>query len=613
MGACSNMEVPKAERSLSTVGSTLGASLLTLKDNKEFEKRYRSQENAKGARLMYVRDKETDGEYVCRRLDRASMPSKQPSAISTHLQALNGLEHPHLCKFVEAFENDENLYLIYEKADATTLFRYIQGGQTFLEDDAAEYTRQIAMALSVSHEQGLMHGRLNPSKVLIAPQEEDEDEPYSDEEELPVENLRPWARFDLEEKYNVANTGVAAGSGAEPRREVIECMPPEVAWDEVEGAESGEIRQQAFKMDIWSLGCIVYHMLTGVPPHRAASTEALVERVKSQTVEFREEWDILSSEARDATERMLMVNAGLRPSAAAMLRHPWLRLRRESVSKARILRLLGNIRINASEGHFKRMVMRVVAQQLPAESREITSIERAFRYFDRNGDGVLGVDEIIAGIKKLDILDEKETEDFKDQLALLDRDGSQTVNLQEFVAGSLNAKRALSNTNLWHAFNAFDRDRNGNVSINEVEEIVRKVEAGLLAKDQVDGIVRRTRRELESSLNSNEMDFSQFVYIMSTPSGKPDASLAMQRDVYSVAHACLGFDCYKVRKVEPKRWNWQQASRSPNSAYRRASLVVPGRKYSKGNTDGRAESKATTATTESDRRPSRGTQPRQQK
>merc|ERR1719359_582112 len=116
------------------------------------------------------------------------MPCKNPTAITAHLQSLNGLEHPHLCKFVAAFtfEDGESYYLIYEKADATTLFRYIQSGQTFLEDDAAEYTRQICMALSVSHDQGIIHGRLNPSKVLIAPQDADDSEEYfSDEEEEP--------------------------------------------------------------------------------------------------------------------------------------------------------------------------------------------------------------------------------------------------------------------------------------------------------------------------------------------------------------------------------------------------------------------------------------------
>lgn len=305
----------------------------------------------------------------------------------------------------------------------------------------------------------------------------------------------------------------------------------------------------------------------------------MVERIKSSAVEFREDWDILTADARDATERMLMVNAGLRPSAASMLRHPWLRLRRESVSKARMLRLLRNIKVNTGESCFKRMVMRVIAQQLPVESREIRTIERAFRFFDRNGDGVLGLPEIVVGIKKLDLLSDKEMKELTQQLELLDRDGSQTVNLQEFVAGSLDANRVLSSANLWHAFNAFDIDRNGSVSATEVEEIVRKYEAGLLATDQVDGLVRRVRRELDKTVPEGTLDFSQFVYMMS---GEPCRTLAIKRDVFSAAYACLGVDCYKVRKIEPKRWNWQQASRSPPSVYRRASLVVPGRKHSIG-------------------------------
>merc|ERR1711879_936541 len=106
------------------------------------------------------------------------------------------------------------------------------------------------------------------------------------------------------------------------------------------------------------------------------------------------------------------------------------------------------------------MVMRVIAQQLPAESMELFNIERAFRFFDRNGDGVLGVDEICAGVRKTGLIGEAELEDLDSIVALLDRDGSNTVNLQEFVAGALKPERAANVTLLWTAFNAFDRDGN---------------------------------------------------------------------------------------------------------------------------------------------------------
>lgn len=582
--ACSvdSIDVPRRQKTTIESGSA-AASTLVVKTSKEFTQRYENKEaRSKGVTLVPVRDKMTNGEYMCRRIDRKSAPCQDSGVISAHLRNLNSLDHPHLCKFVEAFEDPENWYLIYEKAEVATLFRHIQDGESFCEEDAAEYTRQVAQTLAVSHEQGIVHGRLSPSKILIAPMDH-VDEGSDEEDELPaqVKICDHGQGMLLREGPFKQLSRSQTGGGPEPRRELVECMAPEVAWDEVAGPEG----TKAQKMDIWSLGCIVYHMLTGVQPHRAPSMDALVDRVKSNSVEFCEDWDELSTEAREVTERMLMVNSGLRPSAATLLRHPWLRLRRESVPKKRMMRLMRNIRQNVHEGHFKRMVMRIITQQLPAESREIANIERAYRFFDRNGDGVLGVDEISAGIRKMEIFSEEELADIDKELTQLDRDGSNSVNLQEFVAGCMDAKRAFSAENLWHAFNAFDVDSNGQVSVDEVEEIVRKVEAGLLGTEQVDGLVRRVRRELEAVTKGGDIDFDQFVYIASAPTGSPDRNLALQRDVYKVANTCLGIDCYKVRRLEPKPWNWQQASRSSGSAYRRASLIVPGRRAQAGSFD----------------------------
>merc|ERR1712050_157470 len=240
----------------------------------------------------------------------------------------------------------------------------------------------------------------------------------------------------------------------------------------------------------------------------------------------------------------------------------------------RLLRLIRNIRDNCSEGHFKRMVMRVIAQQLPADSLEVLNIERAFRFFDRNGDGVLNVHEICQGVRKLGNVSAAEIEDLDSVIALLDRDGSNTVNLQEFVAGALKPERAASHDHLWFAFSAFDRDQNGAVSVDEIEEIVRQVEAGLLAKDQVDNLVKSIRDELRVITYKDTIDFDQFVYIMSTPTGKPNRSLALRRDTFRMAYNVLNMDCYTVRKVKTKDWNWEKMSQSPASAYRRINLVA---------------------------------------
>lgn len=540
--------------------ATITPSAPELKSEIAFKKTYKSQGQINDSEtLSNVRHVETGFSYVCRSLSKDNAPCKDPEIINEHLQKLNGLEHPHLCKFVEAFDDGDTIHLIYEKADPMTLFEYIQSLRSFVEDDAAEYTRQILMALAVTHEQGVVHGRLNPSSLILSPEGQESDSEAEGDEELAAQ----VKIADMGQAFVLRPTTLEKMSD-------LECMPPEVAWDEVHTRVAGNIPYQAHKMDIWGLGCVVYYMLTGHAPYHATTKEGLVETIKTRPVEFGNEFKGLHEDACDAVDCMLKMNASLRPSASAMLRHPWVRLDRERIAKGRMLRLLTNLRENTAEGQFKRMVMRVVAQQLPHSLPDVGLVERAFRSLDKNGDGCLDVKEICAGIRKYQDCQNMDSE-LEDLFALLDRDGSGTVNAQEFMSGGLKQSRVLTNYNLWNAFNAFDKDRNGSVDIDEIERIVRHIEAGLLGKEQVDELVKAIREELKDVTSGSTIDFDQFLYLMRVKKGARIGQ-AVQRDIYRIMHKCFGVDCYDVRRLKPKEWGWEASPRSPLSVYRRVGI-----------------------------------------
>merc|ERR1719436_1121648 len=97
---------------------------------------------------------------------------------------------------------------------------------------------------------------------------------------------------------------------------------------------------------------------------------------------------------------MLRVNPGIRISAAMVLKHPWVKVAKTTFPKRRMVQLLSNLKSNVEECEFKRFVLRVIAEQLPRDGKTADTVEQAFRCLDKNGDGVLSVDEIIKGLKK---------------------------------------------------------------------------------------------------------------------------------------------------------------------------------------------------------------------
>merc|ERR1712228_180277 len=90
---------------------------------------------------------------------------------------------------------------------------------------------------------------------------------------------------------------------------------------------------------------------------------------------------------------------------------------------------------------------------------------------DTNGDGVLSFEEVTNGFTKLsdnttDI--SKLQEIFKN----IDLDGSKDVDYTEFCAAGLDQKTSLQDDVIWAAFQAFDRDSSGSISVCNLKKIL---------------------------------------------------------------------------------------------------------------------------------------------
>merc|ERR1719421_2434553 len=87
--------------------------------------------------------------------------------LSEHFMKLRSVEHPHICKFREAYKGEETVHLVYEKAEPKSLL--FDEKLPMQEQKAREYTRQIAMAISVAHSMRMIHGKIRPSTIIKDP------------------------------------------------------------------------------------------------------------------------------------------------------------------------------------------------------------------------------------------------------------------------------------------------------------------------------------------------------------------------------------------------------------------------------------------------------------
>lgn len=542
-----------------TIGA--GENDVRLKSTKVFKNEYLERAKmVQGGKVVEVMHKHTSQAYALRKLPLNVMPCQNPDDLGKHCAALANLEHPHLCKFVTGFQDRNDLYMIYEKADPTTLFDHVRDIAKLTEEDAADYLHQVTMALALAHSQKIYHGRLSPSSIILSlPLEDDEEEEGA---QLKI--------CDMGQAWYTRPAPHEASQSAKNFRAEKYCVSPDLAAGDlpVEAEAGSYYPKGADKHDMWGLGCIVFHMLTGLPPFQKCNDRLeLMDAIQNEGVDMNQEaWSKLSSESRDAVEKLLKVNPQLRLSAAHLLKHPFIQVAKTSFPKKRMVQLLNNLKINATNCQFTRFVLRVIAEQLPADGKQAVTVEQAFRCLDSNGDGVLSVQEVVKGLERYLNLSQKEQEDL---FGLIDRDGSGTLNVNEFLSATIDQRRAKSLPVLWQAFNAFDKDQSGSVTFDEIDAIVMELEGALMGKEQLITQCQDIRTELAAVSDNGAIDFDQFVYLLhhNTPTFKG----TLKRETFRALWSSFKIDCYEVRHLDQKQWDLSRVSMaaSPRSAYRK--------------------------------------------
>ena len=74
------------------------------------------------------------------------------------------INHPHITKLYDYFEDNENVYLVLEYAENGSLFHYLRRKKKFTEDEAFIYFFQTCLGIDYLHKKKIIHRDL---KVLF--------------------------------------------------------------------------------------------------------------------------------------------------------------------------------------------------------------------------------------------------------------------------------------------------------------------------------------------------------------------------------------------------------------------------------------------------------------
>ncbi|XP_043105876.1 ribosomal protein S6 kinase beta-1 isoform X2 [Puntigrus tetrazona] len=180
---------------------------------------------------------------------------------------LEEVKHPFIVDLIYAFQTGGKLYLILEYLSGGELFMQLEREGIFLEDTACFYLAEISMALGHLHQKGIIYRDLKPENIML--------------------NNNGHVKLT---DFGLCKESIHDGTVTHTFCGTIEYMAPEILM------RSGHNRA----VDWWSLGALMYDMLTGAPPFTAENRKKTIDRILKCKLNLP---PYLTQEARDLLKK----------------------------------------------------------------------------------------------------------------------------------------------------------------------------------------------------------------------------------------------------------------------------------------------------------------------
>ncbi|QCE01575.1 calcium-dependent protein kinase [Vigna unguiculata] len=226
-------------------------------------------------------------------------------------------------------------------------------------------------------------------------------------------------------------------------------------------------RKYGPEVDIWSIGVMLYILLSGVPPFWAESENGIFKAILRGHIDFTSDpWPSISPAAKDLVRKMLNSDPRQRLTAYEVLNHPWIKEDGEAPDKPLDNAVLNRLKQFRAMNEFKKVALRVIAGCLSEE--EIMGLKQMFRGMDTDNSGTITIEELKQGLAKQGTkLTEQEV---KQLMEAADADGNGTIDYDEFITATMHMNRMNKEDHLYTAFQYFDKDNSGYITIEELEQ-----------------------------------------------------------------------------------------------------------------------------------------------
>ncbi|KAH7173223.1 kinase Eg2-like protein [Fusarium flagelliforme] len=190
---------------------------------------------------------------------------RMESQVRREIEIQTNLRHPNIVQLYSYFHDTKRIFLILEFAAKGELYKHLQKETRFTEKKAARFVAQVVSALRYLHRKNIIHRDIKPENILVG----------------------------MYDELKISDFGWSVHSPSRRRETMcgtLDYLPPEMI--RLGSTDVGRFYDE--KVDVWSLGVLIYEFLVGVPPFEdtPVKTQRRIARADMQIPDF------LSSKAK---------------------------------------------------------------------------------------------------------------------------------------------------------------------------------------------------------------------------------------------------------------------------------------------------------------------------
>lgn len=423
--------------------------------------------------------------------------------IHQEIDLLAILDHPHILKLFEHYQDHMNIYIITGCCNGGELLDIVEDhankGKALPETWIARVFGQVLEGISYCHAKGVMHKDLKFENVMLR---------FKVTADSPIEDIHAiiidvgLAELFGNQHGKNNRSDQLAGS--------LSTMAPEVIG-----------RDFSFKCDVWSLGIMLFAIYNAVPqyipdgeggqvlftypffpqptdedPYGLAGLVA-AQRAGPPMAQIAH----ASRDAKDIIMKMLTFNERKRPTAPEALAHRFLQNTDPSKSVELTGAQVDSLLKHREQKTWWHAMISAAASQIPAT--KVMHLADVFRTIDADSNGFIEKEELSSRLESLGVSKEAAAK----AADAADYDNSGKIEWSEFVAAMLPASQELFATALQISFSHFDTNHDGHL---DREEISALLNSGNISKDHMPN---KTVDQMIAEMDTNhdgEIDFAEF-------------------------------------------------------------------------------------------------------